>query len=45
MSALSAGRTLPPERFLVLIYAGGCVDRGIILRLEGLAQLKNPITS
>jgi hypothetical protein len=35
---------LPPGRFLVLISAKGCVDPRVIVRLEGLRQLKNPVT-
>jgi hypothetical protein len=45
LSALCAGRLLPPGRFLVLISVKGWVDLGIIVRLEGLDQLKNPVTS
>jgi hypothetical protein len=42
LSALCAGRPLPPRRFLVLISVRGWV----VLRLEGLGQLKkNPMTS
>jgi hypothetical protein len=36
---------LPPGRFLVLIYVRGRVDPRVIARLEGLGQLKNPMTS
>jgi hypothetical protein len=35
----------PPGRFLVLISVIGWVDPRVIVRLEGLGQLKNPITS
>jgi hypothetical protein len=45
LSALRAGRPLPPGRFLVLIYAKGWVDPRVTLWLEGLSQLKNAITS
>jgi hypothetical protein len=45
LSALRAGRPLPPRRLLVLISGRGRVDPGAIVRLEGLRQLKNPITS
>jgi hypothetical protein len=45
LSALRAGRSLPPGRFLVLISARGLVDPRAIVRLEGLGQLKNPVTS
>jgi hypothetical protein len=40
-----AGRPLPPGRFLVLISVRGWVDHRAIVRLEGLGQLKNPMTS
>jgi hypothetical protein len=45
MSAQRAGRPLPPVRFLVLISVRGRVDSRATVRLEGLAQLKNPVTS
>jgi hypothetical protein len=45
LSALRAGRPLPPGRFLVLIPVRGCIDPRVIVRLEGLGQLKNPMTS
>jgi hypothetical protein len=46
LSALRAGRPLPPPgRFLVLISVRGWVDSRAIVRLEGLEQLKNPMTS
>jgi hypothetical protein len=44
LSALRAGRPLPPERFLVLISVRGRVDPRAIVRLEKLGQLKNPMT-
>jgi hypothetical protein len=44
-SAFRAGRPLPPGSFLVLISVIGCVDPRTIVRLEGLGQLKNPMTS
>jgi hypothetical protein len=45
LSALRAGRSLPPGRFLVLISVRGWVDPRVIVRLEGLGQMKNPVTS
>jgi hypothetical protein len=44
LSALSAGRPLPPGRFLILISVTGSVDPSAIVRLEGLGQLKNQMT-
>jgi hypothetical protein len=41
LSALRAGRPLPPGRFLVLISVR--VDPRAIVRPEGLGQLKNPM--
>jgi hypothetical protein len=45
LSALRAGRPLPPGRFLILISIRGGVDPRAIMRLKGLGELKNPITS
>jgi hypothetical protein len=45
LSALRAGRPLPPGRFLVLISVRNSVDLRAIVRLEGLGQLKNSMTS
>jgi hypothetical protein len=42
---LSAPRAGRPGRFLVLISVRGWVDPRAIVRLEGLGQLKNPMTS
>jgi hypothetical protein len=39
-SALSAGRPLPPGRFLVLISVKDLVNPRVIVRLVGLGQLK-----
>jgi hypothetical protein len=44
LSALRAGRTLPPERCLLLISVTGRIDPRAIVRLEELGQLKNLIT-
>jgi hypothetical protein len=44
LSALRAGGSLSPGRFLVLISVRGWVDHRAIVRLEGLGQLKYPIT-
>jgi hypothetical protein len=38
-------RTEPQGRFLVLICVRGWVDTRAIVRLEGLGELKNPVTS
>jgi hypothetical protein len=35
----------PPGRFLILIYVKGSVDPRATVRLEGLGQLINPMTS
>jgi hypothetical protein len=45
LSAPCAGRPLPPGRFVVLISVRGRVDPRAIVRLQGLGQLKNPMTS
>jgi hypothetical protein len=44
-SGLGAGCPLPPGKVLVLISVRGWVDPRAILRLEGLGQLKSPMTS
>jgi hypothetical protein len=41
---LRSGWLLPLRRFLVLISVRGRVDPRDIMRLEGLRQLKNPMT-
>jgi hypothetical protein len=45
LSALRAGRPLPPGGFLVLISVRGRADSRATVRLEGLYQSKNPVTS
>jgi hypothetical protein len=45
LSALRSGRPLSTGRFLVLNYIRDWVEPRAIVRLEGLLQLKNPITS
>jgi hypothetical protein len=45
LSASRAGRSLPPGRFLVLISVRGWVYPRPTVRLQGLGQLKNPMTS
>jgi hypothetical protein len=45
LSALRAGRPLPPGRFLVLISVRGWVGPRTIVRPEELGQLRNPMTS
>jgi hypothetical protein len=44
-SALRVGRPLSPGRDLILISVRGCVDPRVIVRLEGLGQLKITVTS
>jgi hypothetical protein len=45
LSALHAGRRLSQGRFLVLISVRGGVNRKAVVRLEGLGQLKYPVSS
>jgi hypothetical protein len=45
LSASRAGRPLSSGRFLILISVRGWVDPRVIIRLEGLRQLKNPTVS
>jgi hypothetical protein len=45
LSALCAGRHLPPGRFLLLISVRSWGDPRAIVRLEGLGKLKNSVTS
>jgi hypothetical protein len=45
LSALHTGCSLPPGWFVVLISVRGWVDPRVIGWLEGLGQLKNPVTS
>jgi hypothetical protein len=45
LPALRAGRPLPPGRFVVVISVRGCADPRAIVRLEGLDEVKNSITS
>jgi hypothetical protein len=45
LSALRAGRPLPPGRFLILISIRGSVDPRAIVRLEELGQLQNRMSS
>jgi hypothetical protein len=45
LAALRVSRPLPPRIFLLLISDRGRVHSRAILRLEGLGQLQNPMTS
>jgi hypothetical protein len=40
LSVTRAGRALPQERFLVLIYVSGWVNPMAIVELEGLRKMK-----
>jgi hypothetical protein len=42
--SLMLRRPLLPGRFLVLISVGGSIDPKATVRLEGLGQLKSPMT-
>jgi hypothetical protein len=44
-SALRVSHPLPPGRLLVLICVKSRVDPRAIVRLEGLGEMKNPVTS
>jgi hypothetical protein len=43
--ALCTGHSLTPGRFLVLISVRGWVNCKAVMWLQGLIQLKNPMTS
>jgi hypothetical protein len=45
LSALLAGRPLPPRRMILLMSVRGQADPRNIVQLEELSQLKNPVTS
>jgi hypothetical protein len=45
LSSSRAGRPFSPGRFLLFISIRGWVEPRAIVRLEGLGQLKNPMTS
>jgi hypothetical protein len=45
MPALRAGRSLPQGRFVMLMSVRGLVAPGVIVRLEGVGQFKNPMAS
>jgi hypothetical protein len=44
-SYATASSLLPPGWFLVFMYVRGWVDYRVIVRLEGLSQLRNPVSS
>jgi hypothetical protein len=44
-SALRASRPLSQGKFLMLISVSGRIKTKVILRLDGLDQLKNPIST
>jgi hypothetical protein len=45
LSASRAGSPLPQGRFQVLISVRGRIDPRVIVLLEGLGQIKSPVTS
>jgi hypothetical protein len=45
LSATRSGRHLIPGGFLVLIFIGGWVGPGAVVRLEGLGRLINKVTA
>jgi hypothetical protein len=45
LSALRAGRLLPPGRFLLLIFVNGRVDPSTVVRMDGFGQMKNQMAT